>query len=358
MKLRELLTTTRGKWIEGGGPSSDIVISSRVRLARNIADHAFPQRANAEKCEELVELAGEAVEKCRSGVVGDGLELYRLDSVEPLEKQVLVEKHLISPMQARKGPGAAVVLRADEAVSIMINEEDHLRLQCLMPGLDLEGAWELCSAVDDELGEQLDYAFSHKHGYLTACPTNVGTGLRASVMMHLPGLVHTEQAGRMFSAIGKVGMAVRGIYGEGTEALGNLFQISNQITLGRTEQEIRDNLKSVTLQLLESERSARERLRSEWGVKLEDRVTRAYGILANARVIPSEEALKLLSRLRLGIDLNVLGHIKRDVFNRLLVAIRPGFIQLAADENLDAEARDQKRAKLIREHIEASEKRV
>src|SRR5690606_556007 len=241
----------------------------------------------------------------------------------------------------------------DETVSIMVNEEDHLRIQVLMPGLQLEEAWRLADAADDALSRVLNFAYSDDQGYLTTCPTNLGTGMRVSVMMHLPGLVLSDQAGRLLGTLPKLGAVVRGMYGEGSEAKGNLFQISNQVTLGQTERDLTENLSSIARQLVERERSARERLYREMRGQLEDRVCRAYGILTNARLISSDEALRLLSDLRLGVDLNILPHVSPQVFSDLVVATRVGFLQKAAARQLAPEERDQRRATLIRQRLQA-----
>ncbi|HEY8449101.1 MAG TPA: protein arginine kinase [Bacillota bacterium] len=339
--------------MEASGPSADIVLSSRVRLARNLRDFPFPPRLDAEGSREVVAAVAAALTALNRSRERH-FELYRLADISALDRQVLVEKHLISPLLA-KNEGGAVILSDDEAVSIMVNEEDHLRIQCLVPGLQLERAWEIADAVDNVLNEVLPFAFSERQGFLTTCPTNLGTGMRASVMMHLPGLVLSEQAGRVLDALAKVGVVVRGIYGEGTQAKGNLFQVSNQVTLGQTEQEIVENLQSVARQLIERERSAREMLYRQWRDHLEDRVCRAYGILMNARVITSEEALKLLSDMRLGIDQKILPHVSPQVFNDLIVATRSGFLQKLAGQELSPAERDRRRAALIRQRLQKAQ---
>jgi protein arginine kinase len=233
----------------------------------------------------------------------------------------------------------------------MVNEEDHLRIQCLFSGLQLDEAWQLASQVDDAFEERLNYAFSPDYGYLTSCPTNVGTAMRASVMMHLPALVLTQQTSRIFAAITKLGFAVRGIYGEGTEARGNLFQISNQITLGQSEEDIVSHLKGVTRQIIDQERAAREHLLNENREQIEDRVARSYGIMANARIMSSEEAMKLWSDVRLGVDLKIISGIKVQVMNELLILIRPAYLQIMAGQELNPLERDMKRAALLRERM-------
>ena len=236
------------KWMEGTGPEADIVISSRVRLARNIRKMPFPPLASDEQREKVLQAAKEVIRNSR--LQESGFEMLEINALSPVHRQVLVEKHLISPLLARENRFSAHILRKDEIISIMVNEEDHFRIQCLLPGLQLEKAWQETSSYDDILESYLDYAFDEEKGYLTACPTNVGTGLRASVMLHLPALTITQQINRILAAVSQVGLAVRGIYGEGTEMIGNLLQISNQITLGQTEEEIWQNLYSVARRLI------------------------------------------------------------------------------------------------------------
>ncbi|RKJ19482.1 ATP--guanido phosphotransferase, partial [Butyricicoccus sp. 1XD8-22] len=225
-----------------------------------------------------------------------------IDDLKGLEKRVLVEKHLISPRLAEHATHGAVLLSDQEDISIMINEEDHIRIQCLFPGLQISEALERANVIDNILEERIDYAFDEKLGYLTSCPTNVGTGLRASVMVHLPALILTHQMNRIIPAINQLGLVVRGIYGEGSEALGNIFQISNQITLGKSEEDIIGDLISVVQQIVAQERAAREALVKTSSIQLENKVFRSYGILANSRIIETKEASECLSDVRLGID--------------------------------------------------------
>ncbi len=330
------------KWMEGTGPEADIVISSRVRLARNIRKMPFPPLASDEQREKVLQAAKEVIRNSR--LQESGFEMLEINALSPVHRQVLVEKHLISPLLARENRFSALILRKDEIISIMVNEEDHFRIQCLLPGLQLEKAWQETSSYDDILESYLDYAFDEEKGYLTACPTNVGTGLRASVMLHLPALTITQQINRILAAVSQVGLAVRGIYGEGTEMIGNLLQISNQITLGQTEEEIWQNLYSVTRQLINQEKSAREHLLNEGREKLGDRAGRAYGILKNAWVIDSKEAMQFLSDVRLGVDLGLLKGVPIKVLNELLVLTRPGCLQYLKDKNLSPYERDLERA--------------
>ncbi|MCL6572862.1 MAG: protein arginine kinase, partial [Bacillus sp. (in: Bacteria)] len=259
--------------------------------------------------------------------------------------------HLISPHLAEESPYGAVLLTENEEVSIMINEEDHIRIQCLFPGLQLSVALDTANEIDDWLESNIQYAFDEKLGYLTSCPTNVGTGLRASVMMHLPGLILTQQINRIIPAINQLGLVVRGIYGEGSEALGNIFQISNQITLGKSEEDICRDLKGVVSQLISQERSARVALRKTSNIQLEDRVNRSLGVLSNSRIIESKEAARCLSDVRLGIDMGYIDNMSKTILNELMILTQPGFLQQYAGGPLRPFERDIRRASLIRDRI-------
>jgi protein arginine kinase len=258
---------------------------------------------------------------------------------------------LISPHLAENSPHGAFLLSENEEISIMINEEDHIRIQCLFPGLQLTEALKAANQIDDWLEENINYAFDEHYGYLTSCPTNTGTGLRASVMMHLPGLVLTRQLNRILPAINQLGLVVRGIYGEGSEALGNIFQISNQITLGKSEEDIVEDLNSVVSQLIAQERSSRSALAKTSNIQLEDRVFRSYGTLAHSRVIETKEAANCLSDVRLGIDMGYIKDISRNILNELMILTQPGFLQQYAGGSLSPDERDIRRAALIRERI-------
>ncbi len=330
------------RWMEGSGPESDIVISSRVRLARNVGGITFPSLASDEQRKKVYTMMNEVVGSQQDKF--SSFELIDMESLSSIERQVYVEKHLISPLLARGGRFSALLLREDEVVSIMINEEDHFRIQCLLPGLNLDKSWQESTKFDDCLEKQVDYAFHEQLGYLAACPTNVGTGLRASVMVHLPALVITRQINRILSAVNQVGLAIRGLYGEGTEAAGNLFQVSNQVTLGQSEDEILQNLYSITGQLVKQEKNARELLLNEGREKVADRAGRAFGILMNARIIASDEAMRLLSDVRLGVDMGLLKNVTARSLNELLVLTRPGCLQYLKGKPLSPYERDLERA--------------
>ncbi|RUS44232.1 protein arginine kinase [Cohnella sp. AR92] len=337
-------------WMRKEGPDSDVVLSSRIRIARNLRSFPFPMLATPAQSEGVVEQLLGIAESGRLNGLGP-IHTYHLSDLTELDKLVLVEKHLISPALASESRNGALILTRNEDVSIMINEEDHLRIQCLYPGFQIKEAWEYASKIDDIFEEGVDFAFDEKHGYLTSCPTNVGTGIRASVMMHLPALVLTGQINRILSAVTQVGLAVRGIYGEGSEATGNLFQVSNQITLGQSENEILDNLYAVARQMIGHEKAARERLMAESRPRLEDRVERSYGILSHARIMDSKEAAQRLSDIRLGMNLGLLPGLDQPTLNELIVSTQPGFLQQAFGEPLNPEQRDMTRAEIIRSRL-------
>lgn len=355
MSLRDIIGKTLSEWMKGTGPESDIVLGSRVRLARNLAGVPFPAVAGEEQLKYVVDQVEKATE-ANEAVDASQYEFVRLSEVPPLERHLLVEKHLISPQQAENVKHKAVILRNDEAVSIMVNEEDHLRIQALFPGLQPTEAWKLCTQVDDGFDSLLHVAFSEGRGYLTSCPTNVGTGMRASIMVHLAGLAMTDQIKRVVGAVSQLGLAVRGIYGEGTEVLGNIFQLSNQVTLGHTEEEIIQHLTNVTRQIIDQERHARQHILGNGRAQLEDRIWRSYGVLSNARVISSHEAMQLLSNVRLGIDLGILHGLEGRILQELLVMIRPAHLQKIMGRELDAPQRDAHRGALIRERLRLASK--
>ncbi|GIP41530.1 protein-arginine kinase [Paenibacillus sp. J31TS4] len=350
MALGHFTGEALSEWMKDDGPDSDIVISSRIRIARNLRNYPFPMLAVNQQSEEVLEKVGQVLGYDELGTISR-FQYVPLSELNDLEKRVLVEKHLISPSLANESRNGAVILSDNESISIMVNEEDHLRIQVLCSGFQIREAWDLANQLDDVFENHLDYAFDEARGYLTSCPTNVGTGIRASVMIHLPALVFTQQINRILQAIAQVGLAVRGIYGEGSEAVGNLFQISNQITLGQTEEEILDNLHSVVRQIIEHERAARGALLSESRNRLADRVRRSYGILSQAIIMDSKEASQRLSDVRLGIDLGLLPAPTPRVLNELMVMTQPGFLQQRAGGKLSPEERDLRRADLIRERL-------
>ncbi len=330
------------------GPNDRIVMSSRVRLARNLVGFAFPGWAKKGERARACELLRAAV--VRQPEMRDGF-AESLEALSALDKQLLVERHLISREHAAKGAGSAVVLSRDERLCVMINEEDHLRMQALLPGCQLHEAWQAIDHLDTGLEQELEFAFSRTLGYLTACPTNLGTGIRVSAMLHLPALVLDEQITPIIQAVNKLGLAVRGLYGEGTEALGNVFQVSNQMTLGETEAQIVERLSKVVAQIIEHEENARARLLEKRPKMVYNHVGRAYGILANAHSVSSKEAINLLSLLRLGVDLGLLPGLRRSLVDELFMLSQPAHLQLRHAEKLSAEDRDILRADMLREAL-------
>ncbi|PLR84806.1 protein arginine kinase [Bacillus canaveralius] len=354
MSLNRFMSQAISSWMSAEGPDSDIVLSSRVRLARNLNEFTFSTLYSSEEASRILKTIEERVLTGGPGSLGK-LELLKMEELQPLQKRVLIEKHLISPQLAKDSSSGACLLSENEEVSIMINEEDHIRIQCLFPAFQLAEALDMANKVDDWMEEQVNYAFDEKLGYLTSCPTNVGTGLRASVMMHLPALVLTQQINRIIPAINQLGLVVRGIYGEGSEALGNIFQISNQMTLGKSEQDIVEDLKSVVSQLISQERSAREALAKTANIQLEDRVFRSLGTLANSRIIETKEAARCLSDVRLGIDMGFIKNVSKTILNELMILTQPGFLQQYAGGPLRPNERDIRRATLIRERLKMEE---
>jgi protein arginine kinase len=351
MSIKETVNSAKSGWMAGGGPDGDVLVSSRVRVARNLKGYAFPHLLELEKAEQViygVQLALEGQEV--KGKIGE-LEITRMSELSPVERQILVEKHLISPNLLTEFQKKALALRDDEVISIMINEEDHLRIQCLLPGLQLENAWSLVNQMDDALEHTLDYAFSVDFGYLTACPTNVGTGMRASVMLHLPGLVMVDQVGAVLATISKLGFTVRGLYGEGTEALGNLFQLSNQVTLGHSEEEIINSLNSVARQVMTQEREARKALLQQRRDQLEDKVGRSYGLLKHAHIVSSEEAMRRLSDVRMGVDLQLITGPTTEQLTELMVMTRSSYLMHQREGKLNSLQLDILRAQTIRNKL-------
>ncbi len=344
MKLDDLINRT-SEWLKGTGPNSNIVISSRVRLARNLEAIPFPNRASKKESESVLKKVREASSSIE--VLRDALFL-ELSEVDNVDKQFLIERHLMSHEHAMKPNNKALMVSADEIISIMINEEDHLRIQAIRSGLDLDQAWDIINNLDDELAKNLNFAFLPEWGYLTACPTNTGTALRGSVMLHLPALVMTKQISKVLAAISKLSFTTRGLYGEGTQALGNFFQISNQVSLGHSEQEILENLKGLIRQVIEQEEQARQALMLQSREIVEDRVWRAFGTLKSAYIISSQETIELLSMVRLGADLGVVKDIDRSFINELFITTQPSHLQKMEGKKLSSPERDAKRASLIR----------
>ena len=349
MSLEQFMNDAISPWMREAGPENDIVLSTRIRLARNFKDEIFPIIADEKDLQKITNYFKENYHNQSFGSYKN-LSLIDISHLSHIEKRVLVEKHLISPYLAN-ARSAAVLVSENEQVSIMINEEDHIRMQLYFPGLQLTTALEEAFKFDDWLEENIDFAFDEEKGYLTSCPTNVGTGMRASVMIHLPALVLTKRIKQMVPAINQLGFVVRGIYGEGSEALGNIFQVSNQITLGKSEEDIVADLQGIVGKLVEQERIARRQLIERSNTRIEDQIFRSYGILKHSRIIESSEAASRLSNVRLGIDLGIIEDISHSILTELMVLTQPGFLQHYAKKVLTAGERDILRATLIRERF-------
>jgi protein arginine kinase len=347
MNLHEFLVSP-AETAQRHGPHDRIVMSSRVRLARNLRSAAFPGWAKKPERVKILEMIRPAVESLPE--MKDAFS-EAMDNLVALDKQILVERHLISREHAAKSSGSGLVLNREESFCVMINEEDHLRMQALRPGLQLRQAWGAIDHLDSELEKKLDYAFDNELGYLTACPTNLGTGIRVSAMLHLPGLVLGEQINPIIQSVNKLGLAVRGLYGEGTEALGNVFQVSNQMTLGETETTIVERLEKVLAQIIEHEENARQTLLEKKPKVVFNHIGRAYGILANAHSISSKETMNLLSLMRLGVDMGLFPGAERSLVDELFILTQPAHLQKQFSDKLSAEERDLLRADMVRDRL-------
>lgn len=350
--FEELFTTT-SPWLLGEGPHAEMVLSTRIRLARNLRDVPFTHRAREEQLQGVLASVTSAAQQ--SAALRDGL-LLRMSECTPIERQVLVERHLVSHELGDGARPRGILVAPDQRLSLMINEEDHLRLQALTPGFQLAEAWSLADRADDELDPSLEFAFSEEIGYLTSCPTNAGTGLRASVLIHLPALVLLEEIQQVLKSVMQVGLNVRGLYGEHSEVMGNLFQISNQTTLGRSERDSIESLERVTRQIIETEERARERMVRDARVQIEDKVWRAYGTLRFCRSVHAREVINLCSAVRLGVALNLPGLCALRTLNELLVLAQPAHLQRAHGGELSPAERNIVRAQLVRERLAAAER--
>lgn len=347
MKLDDLVRRS-GEWLRGTGPESDIVISSRIRLARNLAEFPFIRR-----CNDADRLAIEKLVRERLQKVTQWGEVQYIDvsSLGTLDRQFLVERQLIS-RELADGKGArGVAIDEQETFAVMVNEEDHLRIQVMHSGFDLAATWAQINRIDDAIEEQLNYAFHENLGYLTACPTNVGTGLRVSVMLHLPALVLTRQIDKVFRGLQKISLAVRGMHGEGSQAMGDFYQISNQITLGRSESQLIEEVGDVVPAIIDYERKAREFLYKQSHKDLHDKVSRAFGILSTAQTISSEETLLLLSSIRMGVNLGLIHDLEMSTINQLFIHTQPAHLQKLRGVEMDTAERNVERASYLQEHL-------
>ena len=341
-----------GEWLSGVGPLHEIVISTRIRLARNVKGFAFLSRATTDVQQELAETIAAAT---RRADLLKNLIHVDVEGLDELDRTLLVERHLISRQHAEGSGARRVAFEANEAAAIMINEEDHLRIQVMRSGLQVEEAWQHINAIDDALEEQLDFEFHPQYGYLTACPTNVGTGIRVSVMLHLPALRLTNELEKVGQAARDMKLAIRGLHGEGTEALGDFFQISNQITLGRSETEITDDFHRVVIpKIVDYECAARDALLKNRLQALDDKVWRAMGLLKSARLISSNEAMQYLSHIRMGLHVGRLSSIDLQTLNELFLQIQPAHLQKLYGERLNGEQRSIERAAFIRARLSSN----
>ncbi len=346
----DTLLNTPAEWMRQGHSHGDIVVTSRIRLARNLVDHPFPGWGRKLENETTLRLIQPTVEELPQLQNAFSRHLNKLTTIQ---KQALVERHLISREHAARAAGSAAVMNQTQSISIMINEEDHLRMQAIQPGLALRESYQMLDEIDTSLEESLEFAFDKQLGYLTACPTNLGTGLRASAMLHLPALMLSDQVNQVIQAVNKIGLAVRGLYGEGTEALGNLFQVSNQTTLGDKEVEIIARLQKVIEQIVNHEKNARQKLLGDSTTMLCDQVGRAFALLRHAHVMPSKEALNLISMVRLGVDLEFFPSDFAVSLESLLMEIQPAHLQIRADRKLPTVERDEMRSQIIRDRLKS-----
>ncbi len=350
MELNDLIER-KCAWLKVKGPRSNIAVSSRVRLARNIEGHLYFNRAGEKQRIETLNTVLCAVEKTDSL---SGSMLLKMKDISELDKVFLVERHLMSREHIEETEGKALIVCDREVVSAMINEEDHLRIQALSPGFDVKESWSIVDRIDTELGKYLKFDYSNKFGFLTSCPTNTGTGLRASVMLHLSALAMTNQIDNVFEGISKLGLTMRGFYGEGTDSLGDFFQISNQVALGHSELEILSNLEGVINRIIVREESLRQDLIKRNKELVEDRILRSYGTLKSARIITFAETIKLLSSVRLGVDLGVIKDIGQDTVNEILLLTQPAHLQRIMGPGAETFDRDMKRADLIKKKLNIS----
>ncbi len=331
-------------WYREDGKKNDMVISTRVRLARNISGYPFLTKLGKEDGEKIIDLVWDALTP-----IAKDFTLYKIQKLSPVRQQALIEKHLISPDLTNGALPRAAIINKDETVSIMVNEEDHIRIQCLAAGLAPDEAWETANRIDDLLGERLDFAFHEKFGYLTSCPTNTGTGLRISAMVHLPAISVSGGISGLLSQAAKSGMTVRGLFGEGSDAQGNFYQISNQTTLGFSEEDLIERFRKVLASVMEVENSLRHKIADEIPPKLIDRILRAWGTMQNAYMLTGRELINCISDVRFGINLGIIEKVPFNLLTRLMVITMPANISGTA--SLSAEQRDIKRAEIVKKTL-------
>ena len=344
------LARTSGKWLRAEGPESDIVISTRIRLARNIIGYPFMSRADDEVKQQLVDSMRKTISATD---IGKDFQFIDIPALDEIDCQLLVERQLISREIAQSSGPRGAVVGNNEQFSIMLNEEDHVRLQVLKSGFSLDDCWAAISALDTALEARISFAFDETLGYLTACPTNVGTGIRVSVMLHLPALRITREIQKVHQAAQKINLAVRGLYGEGSQAMGDFYQISNQVTLGCSEQDLLENIAEVVPNILGYERRVRDLLCRDNKSQLDDQISRAMGILISARSISSEETMHLLSSLRLGVNLGLVDGVDIATVNELFIHTQPSHLQKLNGGPLKTSDRNEARAAYLRDRLKA-----
>ncbi len=334
------------KWYEEG-VKTDVVVSSRIRLARNLKKYPFPNKLSLEQKFEVIQVISDAILKSGDPSVA-GFRFIDMDKISKFDAYAMAERHLISPDFAENGQGRALILSEDESVSIMINEEDHVRIQVMVPGFDLMTAYKRADQIDRILEQHVEIAFDENLGYLTECPTNLGTGMRASAMLHIPALQSIGAVGQIANTVSKIGLTMRGTFGEGSEVKCDMYQLSNQVTLGISEQAAIENLQGIIRQIVERERESRNNIDHD---RLEDVVFRALGILKSARLLSGDELLQLISRVRLGVEMDMIKDIGFDVLNTLTFNCQSAALQAQSGGPLDADTRDKMRARIVREKL-------
>jgi len=349
----EDMAKSQAAWLSGEGSESTVVLSTRVRLARNIAGCRFPESADEDTRKRVINYFDSCLARSKTLAAG---QYHKAADIDELDRNFLIERHLISPAFLNGEAFKALFINSEERVSVMVNEEDHLRIQALSSGMDTADSYSLATRIESEIGRYLEFDYDHDFGYLTACPTNAGTGMRVSMLIHLPGLVLTREIDKVISHITRSGLVVRGFYGEGSDVLGNLFQVSNQNTLGITEDEILNQIERITKEIIEKEAAARQRLLDEAGDMIEDKIWRAYGILNHARVLTSEEVMNLLSAVRLGHAMNIIDFLNLALINDILLLSQPAHLQKYYGHEMDSNKRDFVRAQMVREKLRPTEK--
>ena len=336
-------------WLANSDSDENIAISSRIRLARNLSGLAFPVNSSESEQNQALSIISSIIKKHK---ILDDLMEFNIKSLSEIDRSFLLERHLISRDFCKGASGSSLIINETESCSLMINEEDHVRIQVIQPGLSLQNIWTVIDDIDNHLSKNISFAYNKTLGYLTSCPTNVGTGMRASVMLNLPGLTLAGYLNAVVQGVGKLGLAVRGLYGEGSECIGNLYQVSNQSTLGESELQIIQRLKNIIQQVINHEKNARLKLLETKRNFLQDYIGRAYGVLRYSYILSSKEVLNSLSTLRMGVDLKMFTSLDIHTINELFIAIQPAHLQKYSMKELTSAERDILRAKIVREKLQ------